>query len=334
MYAVCVDRMSGKVIHDLKLFEVGKPGPKNATNTYASPTPVIEAGRVFVHFGSYGTACLDTATGKTLWSRNDLPCDHEVAPGSSPIIVGNRLIVHLDGMDHQYVIALDKATGATVWRTPRSVDYSKNEPLARKAFSTPAVTGSGAAMQLISTGADATMGYDAATGRELWQVRYKGFSNIMRPVVGGGMTFINTGFGRPHLMGIRLGGSGDVTATHVAWDLVKNAPLTCSPILLDGLLYVVSDGGFATCLDAATGAVVWTHKLGGEFGASPVLAAGRLYFFGKKGVTTVMEPGRTAKVLATNQLDPSAPVMASPAVAGGALFLRSKTHLYRIAAQR
>ena len=160
LFAVCLDRDSGKIVHDVKVFDVAEPEHIAVVNSYASPTPAIEAGRVYVHYGTYGTACLDTASGKILWTRRDLNCDHHEGPGSSPILLDNLLVVHVDGRDVQYVVALDKQTGKTVWKTPRSIDYSPYHINLRKGFCTPTVIDTGTRRELISPGAKAVMGYD------------------------------------------------------------------------------------------------------------------------------------------------------------------------------
>jgi outer membrane protein assembly factor BamB len=328
MFAVCLDRASGKIVHDVKVFDVEKPEHIASINSYASPTPAIEAGRIYVHYGTYGTACLDTQSGKVLWTRRDLNCDHHEGPGSSPILLGNSLIVHVDGRDVQYVIALDKATGKTVWKTDRSVDYSAYPANTRKAFCTPIVIQTGGGQQLISPGAKAVMAYDPLTGKELWKVRYNGWSVTPRPLFGHGMVFLVTDYEQPELWAVRPDGRGDVTATNVAWKINKGVAAQPSSLLVRDLLYMVNDRGIAMAIEAKTGEVVWRERLGGNYSASPVYADGRLWFFSQEAVTTAIEPGRECKIVAVNRLEEQ--VMASPAVAGKAFFLRTRTHLYRI----
>src|SRR5262245_30053962 len=136
-FALCVDRESGRILHDLKLFDNENPEDTRKYNSFASPSPAIEAGRVYVHFGSYGTACLDTKTANVVWTRRDLPCRHWRGPGSSPIIYKNLLIVHFDGYDYQYAVALEKTTGKTVWKNERQVNYGTDDGDVKKAFATP-----------------------------------------------------------------------------------------------------------------------------------------------------------------------------------------------------
>lgn len=329
LFALAVDKRTGKVLHHAKVFDVQQPQEIDPLNSYASPSPVIESGRVWVHFGTYGTACLDTATAEVLWKRRDFQVDHQKGPGSSPVLYGDLLIFQCDGNDVQYMVALDKTSGKTVWKTARSVDLSRRDPDYRKSFSTPFVLQHHGKVQLVSTAAGAVFAYDPRSGRELWRVRYGGHTNVSRPVAGHGMVLINTGFPRPELWAVRLGGSGDVTPTHVAWKVTRGVSTKPSVILADDLVYMVSDkGGVVTCLEAKTGQTVWQKRLGGNYSASGLLAGGRLYFFSQEGATTVIEPGRVYRELAVNRLDEG--FMASPAGCGTSLYLRTRTHLYRI----
>ncbi len=339
-YAICVDAETGKLLHNELVFHCDQPEPLgNNMNCYAACSPAIVPGRVYVHFGSYGTACLDTRTGKPIWQRDDLPCRHFRGPSSSVVLFENLVILTLDGADLQYVVALDKNTGETVWKTDRNVEWNDGDvtgPLAdfakqgdfRKAHSTPLVVDVGGQPQLVSGGAKAAFGYDPRTGRELWRVHYDDWSVAPRPLYENGVAYIVTGLMHPELWAVRTSGTGDVTDTEVLWRLKTGVAKTASPLLVDGLIYMASDDGVATCVDAATGKVVWKKRIGGRYASSPIYAAGRIYYFDQDGKTTVIEPGREYKLLATNELDDG--FMASPAVADGALFLRTKSHLYRI----
>jgi outer membrane protein assembly factor BamB len=331
LFAVCVDRDSGKVRHDVKVFDVEKPSKLWAGyNSFASPTPAIEAGRVYVHFGTYGTACLDTATGKTLWQRRDLHCDHWRGAASSPILYGDLLFLTFDGHDKQYVVALNKHSGETAWWKDRDIDYKTTDGDFKKAFSTPAIRIVDGEPQLISSAAAATIAYDPKTGAELWKVYHGGMNVTAPPLYGQGKAFLCTGDGGLRLLGVRPNGRGDITATHIAWKAKnKNSvPSRSSPILVGDLLYMVHEGGMASCLEAETGELVWHERLGGKFWASPLYANGRLYFFDEDGLGHVISVGRTWKKLATSKLNDGC--RASPAVSGKALFVRTLTHLYRI----
>lgn len=331
LFAICVDQASGDIVHDRLLFSVDKPEPRHELNSYASPSPVIGDGRVFVHFGTYGTACLDAASGEVLWQRRDLTVDHIVGPGSSPLLHDDLLIFHQDGGDVQYVIALAADTGETRWRTDRSVDFGTLEPDYRKAYDTPIAIDQDGRALLVCVGAEATMALDAATGGEVWQARYRGFSMSSRPVAGNGLVYVTTGFMTPSMLAIACGGTGDVTASHIRWTCKSSVPNQTSPILEGGRIYFISEGGIVSCLDATTGEQLGRRRLPGEYSASPIISGNRLYFPNREGLCTVLDADPELGVLAENTLEDG--FMASPAVAGRALFLRSKTHLYRIEAK-
>ncbi len=338
-YAIGLDAESGILLFNEKVFHADNPeslGNGASMNSYATPSPAIEAGRVYVHFGSFGTACLDTQTGKVLWKRDDLPCRHYRGPSSSLVLFENLLILTMDGADLQYHAALDKKTGRTVWKTNRSVEWNdENVPgeMAkdgdlRKAHSTPLIATTAGKTQMFSAGAKAAYSYDPRTGAEFWKVQYPDWSVAPRPVYEQGLVFFVTGLTKKELWAVKPDGQGDVTQTHVAWKLNTHVGKYASPILVDGLLYTAADESFVTCIEAATGKVVWTERIGGKYAASPVYGDGRLYFFDQQGTTTVIKPGRSLEVLATNTL--ASGFMASPAVSGKAFFLRTKTHLNRI----
>jgi outer membrane protein assembly factor BamB len=337
-FAICVDAETGNIRFNEKVFHSDNPeslGNGASMNCYATPSPVIEPGRVYIHFGSFGTACLDSTTGKVLWKRDDLPCRHYRGPSSSPVLFENLLILTMDGADLQYHVALDKKTGKTVWKTNRSVIWAdENVPgqMAkdgdlRKAHSTPLIVTAAGKPQMLSVGAKAAYGYDPRTGRELWKVQYPDWSVAPRPLFDRGLAFIVTGLTKKEMWAVKTDGQGDVTDTGVVWKLKTRVGKYASPILVDGLIYTASDESFITCVEAATGQTVWTERVGGKYAASPIYGDGRLYFFSQDGTTLVLKPGRTLQVLATNTLANG--FMASPAVDGKALFLRTRTHLYR-----
>jgi outer membrane protein assembly factor BamB len=337
LFAVALDRDSGRILHDLKLFHVAQPQYAHPFNSYASPTPVIEPGRIYVTFGSPGTAAIDTQAGKVLWERRDLECNHFRGAGSSPILFHDLLIMHFDGSDRQYIVALDKNTGKTVWRTERSIDFKDLGPDGRpeaegdyrKAFSTPhLVTMAGEAI-VVSLGSKAAYGYDPATGKELWRIEERSsHSASTRPVDGHGLVFYPTGFATGQLLAVRPDRKGDVACTRVVWRVTRGVPNKPSVLLAGDLLFMINDVGILTCLEAKTGNVVWRERLDGTYSASPVSAGGRIYFFSEDGKATVIDAGRQFRRLAENHLDEG--FMASPAIAGSALFLRTRTHLYRI----
>lgn len=323
--ALAVDPETGAVRWDVEVFRQAPDAPSiHSKNGHASPTPVIDGDRVYVHFGHAGTACLD-ASGRVLWRQSGLAYVPVHGNGGSPILVGDRLVFSADGDRDPFVVALDRDTGRVVWRTPR-------ETSARKKFSfstAQAITVDGR-LQVISPGSGAVCAYDPADGREIWRVRYgEGYSVITRPVFAHGLLYLSSGYDRPVVHAVRpAGASGDATASAIAWTLAKGAPNTPSLLVLGDEVYFVSDGGIATCADARTGAVHWNERLGGDHSASPVAAGGRLYFLNEAGVTTVVRAGREFEVLVRNDLAERA--LASPAPVDGGLFLRTAGHLWRI----
>jgi outer membrane protein assembly factor BamB len=340
LYAVCVDKDSGTIIKDLKLFDVSQPQFCDAFNSYASPSPVIEDGRVYVTFGAPGTACIDTKTFRVLWGRRDIECNHFRGAGSSPILFQNLVIMNFDGSDRQFITALDKRSGKTVWQTRRSIDFQDldeyGKPAAegdlRKAFSTPHVATIHGKLQLISLGAKAAYAYNPRTGEEIWRVEERAqHSASTRPVITDKMIFWASGFPTSQLLAARFEENGLVKESSVVWRMKRAVPNKPSILLVGDLIYMINDTGIATCLESATGEIVWQHRIGGEYSASPIHADGKIWIFSEEGKTRALEPGRTFKLLAENQLEDG--FMASPAAAGDSFYLRTKSHLYRIRKQ-
>ncbi len=331
LFAVCVHKTSGKILHDIHVFDVEIPMAITSDNTYATPTSVIEEGRVYIHFGTYGTACLDTVTGKTLWTRRDLKCDHEkgAGPASSPLLVGDLLVMHVDGRDVQYIIALNKKDGTTAWKTDRSLDYSKVPVHQRKAYGMPVLIPRGEKTQLAGVGGRGVFAYDPATGKELWMARHRGWSIAPRPVFGHGLLFAIIDRDSPELWAIRPDGNGDITETHIAWKETKRMPPRASPLLAEGLLFLVNRNGIASCFEPKTGELIWQERLKGAYSASPIYTKGRIYFFNEDAICTVIKPSRKLEIMNTNALDRQA-LMATPAVDGSAFYIRTEKHLYCI----
>ena len=326
--AVAVDCASGKVLRDITLFEPAEPAFAHAFNSHASCTPVIEGDRFYAHFGSAGTACVDTGSGKVLWRQESLRCDHHRGPGSSPTIHGDLLIVPFDGFDVQYVAALDKRTGAVAWKRDRKIDYGTDDGDAKKAYGTGTVIRVGGKEQIVIPSAGATIAYAPATGEEIWRVNHGGMNASARPLFGNGLIYLNTAAGGMKTLAVRPDGAGDVTGTHVAWTSPQGSGSRASQLLLGERMFHVGDAGTATVLDALTGKAVWQHRLGGEFSSSPIMADGRIYCPNQEGSTFVVTASEPFEVIAENKLDEGC--MASPAAYGGALYLRTKGHLYKI----
>jgi outer membrane protein assembly factor BamB len=317
--AISVNVNTGAIEQNVELFQLKSPKLMNAKNSFASPTPVVEGDRVYLHFGAYGTACI-TQSGEIVW-KTKLEYDNgQHGPGGSPIIYDDLLIVSCDGLDVQYVVALDKATGKVRWKKTRE---------GYQAYTTPLIVNFPAGDQVISPGAFQSIAYEPRTGKEIWRVKYaEGFSNVPRPVYGHGLVFICTGFQEPSLLAVQPDGRGDVTKSKVMWKVDRAIPRTPSPLLVGNELYIVTDNGIATCIDAKTGEELWRARVGGNHSASPVYAGGRIYFLNEEGESVVIAPGRKLNHLATNQID--GPTLASMAISHSSIFIRSQTHLYRI----
>ncbi len=328
--ALCIDRDTGAIQYDLRLFEVARPDPIHSMNSYASPTPVIEAGRVYCHFGTHGTAAIDTATGDIVWTNDELKIQHETGPGSSPILWNNHVIVHCDGSDVQYIVALDKETGKIAWKTLRSGTMHDN-PQFKKAYGTPLMVRMAGRDVVVSPAPNWVYGYDPATGEELWKVAYGGlgFSNVPRPVAADGRLFVCSGFMESRLLALSYRPEGELREPKITWQFGKQVPLISSPLLIDSELYFVSDkGGVFSCLDAATGTLHYKERLGGNYAASPIDAGGVIYLSDREGTTHIIRPGTTFEQLAKNELESGC--MASPACHDDALYLRTEKALYRI----
>lgn len=348
LFAVCVDFETGDIIHDIKVFDVSNPKVGwPGQNTYADPTPVVEEGRVYVHYGKYGTACLDTKTGEKLWERRDFQIDHMIKPASSPMVDGDMLFLNYDGIDIQFTVALDKNTGETIWKKGRVVPStvpSREEKLGelakdtgkppdhRKAYGTSTIIEHEGRRQLISPAGEVTYSYDPETGEELWHVVHEGWgwNSACRPIYANGLVYFTEGASN-YMVAVDPSGTGGVTKSHVVWGTGDRMPNMSSPVVVGDLLFIMNDkGGSMTCLDAKTGERIWRNRIpgGGTHWASPLYADGKIYVTSKNGSVVVISAARELEVLAENELE--AEFIASPAVVGDALLLRSETHLYCI----
>ena len=328
----------GAVLLDRVVFENAAPDFVHPENTYASPTPVVgtvHTGRgdgepaVFVHFGKYGTARLDPETGDTLWERRDFPLDHFRGPGSSPVLWGGTLFLPFDGFDAQYVAALDAATGETVWREDRGIEYATDNGDHRKAYGTPLAIEVGGEPQVVSTAAGATVSQNPRTGGELWRVKHGGMNSATVPQWDGRRVFVTTG--NPSVMlAIDPAGHGDVTDTHVVWQSVKSVPQRPTPLLLEAassgeaVLFAVTDDGIASTRDPHTGGLTGRGRLGGTFWSSPVLAGDRVWIFARDGGAFAFRPGEVEPTLTANI---GAGVWATPAVLRDGLLVRTEHDL-------
>ncbi len=341
-FVYCIHEQTGEILHRKLIFRNEDPEPLgNKVNTYASPSCVLEPDAVYVHFGTYGTARLNPETADIVWQRRDIQCRHFRGPGSSPVISGDLIFLTFDGIDQQFVMALNKQTGETVWRTDRSTDYQdldeNGQPRAngdyRKAFSTPALATIGGRVQLISAGSKAAFAYDALTGKEIWTLPYDTMNAACRPIVFQNKVIINTGSGRAKLYCVRLDETtrGDVLKSHVLWERTKGNSELSAPILVDGRLYMIAGNGVTSCVDAMTGEELGKVRIKGTFVASPIAANGLIYFSNEEGVTTVVKANSELEEVASNKIDDG--IRASFGVANGSIWIRAYHHLYKITAQ-
>lgn len=318
-HALCVNTTTGKLTRDVEVFSRDAAIAVHPTNSYASPTAIVEGDRVYVHFGPYGTACLSTR-GEIIWTKK-LPHVQAYGPSSTPVLYHDLLIVPCHGTDVRYLAALDKKTGDERW---------KLEHEGRCSESTPLVIQTDTGDQLICNVSERVVSVEPRTGKVIWTAQQgNNFAQVPRPLFGHGMVYICGGYFDPVVQAIRPDGQGDVTDTHVAWSLRHSSvPLNPSAVLDGNELLMVNDGGIASCFDALTGKLHWRERLGGGFYASPVSADGRIYFFDTAGTTTVIKPGAKFEVLASNKLDEK--TMASPAIVDKAIYVRTAGHLYRL----
>jgi len=338
LYAVCIDYVTGKMIFDIKVFAQDDVIGKHGINTYASPTPCIEKGFVYVHYGSPGTACLRTSDGSVVWKRNDLKCNHVQGPGSSPVIYKNLLILHYEGTDVRYIIALDKATGKQIWRADRPAEpYNALANIGKKAYVTPLIINVKGKDLLISNGSAVCCAYDPLTGKEIWRVTGGAESTVPMPVAENGKVFFYTGsVNSPdggtytEMFAVNPDGQGDITRTNILWKKRDDQSHTqiLTPVIKDGLIYTVSSRNFLMCIDAATGKELWTERLRSDHNASPVFVNGNVWFFSIKGEVLAIQAGRNYKVITQNQMDSG--IWATPAFLRNSVILRTEKYLCRI----
>jgi len=338
LYAVCVDYVTGKMIFDIKVFATDDVIGKHGINTYASPSPCIEKGFVYVHYGSPGTACLRTSDGSVVWKRNDLKCNHVQGPGSSPVIYKNLLILHYEGTDVRYIVALDKATGKQIWRADRPAEpYKALANIGKKAYVTPLIINVKGKDLLISNGSAVCCAYDPLTGKEIWRVTGGAESTVPMPFAENGKVFFYTGsVNSPEggtyteMFAVNPDGQDDITRTNILWKKRDDQSHTqiLTPVIKDGLIYTVSSRNFLMCIDAATGKELWTERLRSDHNASPVFVNGNVWFFSIRGEVLAIQAGRNYKVITQNQMDSG--IWATPAFLRNSVILRTEKYLCRI----
>jgi outer membrane protein assembly factor BamB len=335
MFALCTDLRTGEIVLNIKVFEPDTIFRIHAVNSYATPTPCIEEGFVYVHYGRYGTACINTRNGKIIWKRTDLQCEHVQGPGSSPILHKDKLILHLEGTDKQYLVALDKRSGETIWETHRPVEcYEPLLEIGKKAYITPIVITVDRRELLISNGSAVCIAYDVETGEEVWRIVQGEDSTIAMPIFYNGILYFYTSFVTPptgekycELLAVRPEGEGDVTDSHIIWRFASPMLQLLTPVINDGLIYTIDAKSIAWCLDASTGGVVWQNRMKGKFNASPIAASGNIYFSSTQGSTYVVKEGKTFELLSENNLDGE--IWATPAFVDGTVLVRTSRFLYR-----
>jgi outer membrane protein assembly factor BamB len=324
---LCLDARDGSTLWETEAFVEKTAAGIHPKNGHASPTPLVEGDHLFVHFGHEGTARLGL-DGKVQWRQTGIKYTPVHGNGGSPARVDDLLVFSADGADDPVVVGLDAATGEIRWKTPRAIEVKRHF-----SFCTPLVIEVKGKKQIVLPGSGAVFAYDPKDGHELWRARYgEGYSVIPRPVYANGLIYVGTGYDRPWIHAVRPDGEGDVTDTHTVWKLAKGAPNTPSLLSVGDAIYAVSDGGIASCLDGKTGEVRWSERLGGDFSASPVFAAGRIYFQNETGTGFVVEPGSTYRLLAKNEL--GAKTLASYAVDEGTFYIRTESKLYKIGTGR
>jgi outer membrane protein assembly factor BamB len=323
--AVAVD--TGKTIHEIDVFSIPTKFKLHDRNTMATPTPIFEDGRLYVSFGSAGVAAIDTRSAKILWMDESFKLDYQTGAAASPILYKDKLLLSCDAADAQFAVAFDKSTGKVAWKTDRPSDQKNGE--SKRAFATPLVIPAPGGDQVVMPASHCVYAYEPDTGKELWKVKYKGFSNVPRPVFAHGLVYVQTGFAPPELLAIRPDGTGDVTATKVVWRFKKGVPNVPSPIIVGDNVYMIADNGILTCLDAKTGAAKWTQRVTGSYSSSPIAHGKAIYVTSDDGKTTVFEAGDEYKEIAKSELS-AGKVQATFGVADGSLFLRTDANLLRI----
>lgn len=324
--ALALGLADGKTLWDKEVVAKPDVGDFHKKNSHASPTPVVEAGNVYVHFGHHGTACLSAKDGAVEWKQVALEYPPLHGNGGSPILFEDKLIFSCDGTEKPFIVALDKSNGEVIWKTTRDVEVSRTF-----SFSTPLAIEVEGRWQIVSPGSGAVIAYDPDNGKEIWRSLYgEGYSVVPRPLYAHGLVYVCSGFGTASLYAIDPTGKGDVTNSGVRWQVRKRIPRESTPIIVGDHVYVNDDKGIVSCLDAKSGKQVWQKRVdgGGGYSASPVYAAGHLFFHNGDGVTTVIKPGKTYQEVAENKLGEYG--LSSFAVVEDGFVVRTESSLLRL----
>jgi len=322
---VCIDRKNGHVLWE-RVAWTGEPEGIHSMNSWASPTCATDGQRVVACFGNGGLHCYDL-NGNILWSR-DLGRFENAnwGFGSSPIIVENLVIQACDADNDAFLVAIDKQSGAEVWRTPRPKSRS---------FSTPLLINTGARRELVINGHSGMRSYDPSTGKELWFCTGGSGRGTPTVVTGRGLVIVLSGRtrGDGDLMAFRPGGSGDVTVTHNAWHVRRGGRDLPSPIVVDDFLIVANlRTGIGSCYDVTTGKLHWKNRLHGRFSASPIETGGLVYILSESGETIVIKPDREYREVARSRLNAEDDEVFRTSLMpyAGHIFCRSDKRLYCI----
>jgi len=319
-----LDRDTGKILWEQTAWEGTPYDDRHRKSSYAAPTPATDGRMVYTYFGSEGLYAHDFE-GKLAWRY--LPGKMGTAgmgTGTSPILYENFVILQCDEEDgvNSFIVAVDKKSGKEVWKTPRKVQVS---------WSSPVLIKTAKRTELVTSGNEAIISYDPATGKELWRTKGVESNAIPNPVATNEMVIVSAGFPAKIAMALRLGASGEIKDSDVVWKYTKGTAYVPSPILYGEYLYLMSDRGIITCLNAKTGEVVYEGgrvPIPATFTASPVAFDNKILLTSEDGDTFVIKAGPKHEVLGTNSLDE--PVYASPAIADGKIFIRGEKHLYCI----
>lgn len=321
--ALAFDRKTGKPLWNVAV-HTGGFEKKHEKNSHASATPACDGQRVYSAFVN-SSAVYVTATdleGKVVWQQKAGPYESQHGYGSSPVLYKQTVIVLADSMKGSFLAALDRATGKVVWCSDRPVTGRNGS------YATPIVANLAGRPQLVVQGTRVTTSYDPDTGKELWTCFGPAEVTGCTPAYDAKHVFATGGFPEKEILAIRADGAGDVTKSHVAWRSKKGVTYVPSPLYHDGRLYVVNDGGVATCFYASTGEEVWSERLEGAFTSSPVLVGDLLYVTNEQGKTYVLKAGPKFERMAG--IDLGEGVLSTPAVAGGRIYLRTTETLYCI----
>jgi outer membrane protein assembly factor BamB len=326
---ICIHRKDGTIAWETEVHRQ-KPGPMRKQNSYATPTPVTDGKYVYSVFYD-GTVTAVDFSGDLAWKNNEVKFFSLHGLGASPILANGQIIMPFDGSSREdskigwkvpwekaVVLSLDAENGSVRWKGERG--------LSRVGHVTPILVNDGS--QLISAGGDRVQGFDPTTGKRIWSVYSQGEGVTPSPVIGDGLIYTSSGFEAPTLRAIRLGGKGDVTKTHIAWEQKRGVAALASLLYIKPYLYSISRDNILHCIEASSGNVVWVERLSGVYWASPVYADGRIYILSEEGVTLVLRPGGKYDEIARNDLGETC--LASMAVSQGNLFIRSSQHLYCI----